>query len=170
VNEGQDLRTLLAQIEDQPRHDPHHDLIRQIVRLRARDICEYCLHPTSGQFQIDHVIPAARWQDYLGGRLPVIAPSAGRRGPHRLDNFSWCCAYCNSYKRERISAQVGNQLVRLFDPRVDAWTEHFRFLNHYLFIVGITPIGVGTQRVLGLNEGGIGGPLGIRHESIVNGR
>jgi hypothetical protein len=46
--------------------------------------------------------------------------------------------------------------VRLFDPRRDTWSEHFTFLNHYLFIVGITPVGVATQRALGFNAGEIG--------------
>jgi hypothetical protein len=40
---------------------------------------------------------------------------------------------------------------------------------NYLFIVGVTPIGVATQQALGFNAGEIGGPLGTRHDSIVVG-
>jgi hypothetical protein len=36
------LHALLALLQ-QPRHDPHDDLVRRVVRLRARDVCEYCL-------------------------------------------------------------------------------------------------------------------------------
>jgi len=37
-------------------------------------------------------------------------------------------------------------------------------------IVGLTPIGVTTQRALGLNSGELSGPLGTRHDAILDGR
>jgi len=78
---------LLAKTQD--RNDPHDALVRQIARLRARDACEYCLHPTNGQFEIDHIIPEALWSDYIAGRLDAaLQPISGRRGPDHLDNFA----------------------------------------------------------------------------------
>jgi hypothetical protein len=53
------LGGLIAQVEREEQNDPHDPLVRQVVRLRARDACEYCLHPTTGQFEIDHIIPIA---------------------------------------------------------------------------------------------------------------
>lgn len=161
---------MLAQVAAQDRNDPHDALVRQIVRLRARDVCEYCLHPTAGQFEIDHVIPGALWEGYGAGRLDAaLRPITGRRGPDHLDNFAWSCPFCNAGKRQRVTYRVGAETVRLFDPRHDMWPDHFRFLGNYLFIVGATRLGVATQRALGFNAGEIGGPLGMRHDSIVAG-
>lgn len=159
VTDDRHWRDLLAHVEGQRRHDPQDDLIRQIARLRARDSCEYCLHPTTEQFQIDHITPQARWR----------SAGANRRGPHHLDNYAWCCPFCNSAKGKQITRRVMAQPIRLFDPRRDRWPDHFTFMQRYLFIVGITPIGVATQNALGFNKGGIGGPLGTRHESILTG-
>jgi 5-methylcytosine-specific restriction endonuclease McrA len=159
------LRDLLDRVAAAPRHDAHDPLIRQLARLRARDGCEYCLHPTTGQFQIDHVIPKARWRNYGAGRLPALDLPPGRRGPDHLDNYAWSCPFCNGAKHERYAQGS----VRIFDPRRDHWPDHFAFVNHYLFIVGLTPIGMATQRLLDFNAGELNGPLGTRHDSIVAG-
>jgi len=164
------LAELLEQIAGADRNNPHADLVRQVTRLRARNVCEYCLLPTSRQFQIDHIVPAALWPDYTANRLSTaITPIANRRGPDHLDNFAWCCPFCNEGKRQRITHRVGRHVLRLFDPRHDIWSDHLTFMNHYLFIVGLTPIGVATQRALEFNVGGISGPLGTRHDSILDG-
>jgi hypothetical protein len=57
-----------------------------------------------------------------------------------------------------------------FRPRHDYWPDHFVFVSHYLFIAGVTPVGLATEQALGLNHGGLGGPLGTRHEAILDGR
>lgn len=169
--EDADLRELLGRLEAQERNDPHDALVRQVVRLRARDACEYCLHPTTGQFEVDHIIPEALWSAYIAGHMgAALPPAPNRRGPHHLDNLAWSCSFCNLGKRQRVTHRIGTETVRLFDPRHDAWPDHFKFLNSNLFIVGVTPIGVATQRALGFNAGDIGGPLGTRHDSIIVGR
>ena len=171
MREDNDLQELVAQVEGEDRNEPHDALVRQVLRLRALDAFEYCLHPTTGQFEIDHIIPETLWPNYIAGRLEAtLQPIPGRRGPHHLDNFAWSCPFCNLGKRQRVTQRVSRATVRLFDPRRDAWTMHFRFLNSYLFIAGTTPIGVATQRALGFNAGDIGGRLGTRHDSIVAGR
>ena len=50
------------------------------MRLRANDACEYCLHPTVGQFHIDHIIPADVWVGYTANKIPGLSPIEGRRG------------------------------------------------------------------------------------------
>jgi hypothetical protein len=159
LNQRDPWEDLLAQIGGQNRHDPHDQLVRQIVRLRARDGCEYCLHPTIGQFQIDHIVPHAWWRE----REPNQA------GPDHLSNFAWSCPFCNTAKGKQVARHVGAQDTRLFNPRLDRWLDHFTFMHRFLFIVGLTPIGIATQFALGFNEGGIGGPLGTRHEGILVG-
>lgn len=158
--EGEHWQSLFARVQGQARHSPQDALIRQIVRLRARDRCEYCLHPTMGQFQIDHILPSARWQ----------VQSATRRGPNHLENYAWSCPFCNTAKGAQIAGRVAGLPTRLFDPRLDRWRDHFTSMHRFLFIAGITPIGVATEKALGFNGGGIGGPLGTRHESILVGR
>jgi hypothetical protein len=69
-----------------------------------------------------------------------------------------------------VTYRVGRRQIRLFDPRYDMWSDHFDFMNQYLFVVGISPVGVATQRALGFNVGEISGPLGTRHDSILDGR
>lgn len=122
------------------------------------------------QFQIDHVIPAVVWPDYTSEHFgATLVPVPNRRGPDHLDNFAWACPFCNVAKRQHVTYRIGRHTLRLFDPRYDMWTEHFAFMNHYLFIIGRTPIGVATQRALGFNVGEISGPLGTRHDSILDG-
>jgi hypothetical protein len=115
---------LLEEVGDQRQHDPHEPLIRQMVRLRGRDACEYCLQPTTGRFQVDHIVPAAHWPNYVTGRIAALAPLPGRRGPDHLDNIAWCCPFCNLGKRQRVTYRVGTHTLRLFDPRRDRWIEH----------------------------------------------
>ncbi len=161
---------IARQVAEHDRNDPHDDLVRQAAQLQARDLCEYCLHPTYGQFHIDHIIPAALWHDYTAGRLSGVAePPSRRRGPDHLDNFAWACPFCNVAKSQHVAHRVGRQTIRLFDPRHDRWPDHFTFMNNYLFVVGVTAIGVATQQALRFNEDGIGGPLGTRHNTIVAG-
>ena len=164
------LRALLSLLENQPRNDPDDDLVRRGVRLRAGDVCEYCFRRTANPFHIDHIIPSALWQSYVSGLLVGIPPVVGRRGPDHLENFAWSCPLCNRSKSQHVTARINGQSQRLFDPWHDYWPEHFSFMNHYLFIAGVTTVGIATEHVLNLNGGGLNGPLGMRHEAIVEGR
>lgn len=38
-------------------HSPRNPDVRDVVRLRADDACEYCLLPTIGRFNVEHIIP-----------------------------------------------------------------------------------------------------------------
>lgn len=170
------LQDLLIQLESQPRNDPDNGLIRRVVRLRARDTCEYCLRRTVSPFHIDHIIPADLWKSYITGRIAGVPPIVGRRGPDHLDNYAWSCPLCNGSKLQRIAARVNGRNQRIFDPRYDYWPEHFVFMSRYLAITAITPIGLGgylglaTEQILNLNGGGLNGPLVTRYEDIVSGR
>lgn len=143
------LALLLGELAALPRHDSHDARVRLAVAGRARGVCEYCLLPTGGQFQIDHIIPPAR-----GGR-------------DHLDNFAWCCPFCNRAKGQHVTFRVGRRASRLFDPRRDRWEEHFVFAHHHLFIVGVTAIGEATERALGFNDNRLDGPLGARHDAVM---
>jgi len=65
---------------------------------------------------------------------------------------------------------VSGRSQRIFDPRHDSWPEHFVFASHHLAIIGVTLVGVATEKVLNFNGGGLDGPLVTRHDDIVSGR
>jgi hypothetical protein len=117
--------------------------------------------PTYGRFEVEHIIPPKKWADYIAGRIPGLAPIAGRKGPDHADNYAWACRLCNVRKRQHLSHRVGRRIVRLFDPRRDEWRQHFALWRD-VCILGRTPIGVATEQRLGFQGGGMNGPLVVR--------
>lgn len=53
------LKQRVAVLRHRSVHDPHNPDVREVVRLRANDAYEYCLLPTFGTFEIEHIIPRA---------------------------------------------------------------------------------------------------------------
>jgi hypothetical protein len=110
-----------------------------IVRLRGGGICEYCRLPeivSHLPFPLDHII------------------ARQHNGPSSEENLALSCPECNLHKGPNIAsidAETGG-LVRLFHPRRDRWSEHFRWRGALL--VGLTSIGRATVHVLGINMGG----------------
>jgi 5-methylcytosine-specific restriction endonuclease McrA len=163
------LAALLRELSERERHSPRDERVRLAARLRARDACEYCLLPTVGQFQVDHIIPVVRWDLYTGNRLRAVERIPGRRGPNHLDNFAWSCSSCNSAKGQQVAHRAGRRTSRLFDPRRDRWSDHFSFMHGYLFFVGASAIGRATAEALRFNDSRLDGPLGPRHEAFIQG-
>jgi hypothetical protein len=61
---------------------------------------------------------------------------------------------CNSYKND---AQVAldpetNQLVHLFNPRTQVWSEHFQWNSIGTHLLGLTPTGRATVERLKINR------------------
>ena len=116
----------------------NRDLARQ-VRERAEDRCEYCRIPQFAlplPFQIDHII------------------AGQHQGETELPNHALACTHCNRYKGPNIAGMdpLTGQLVRLFHPRVDRWTDDFELDGPR--IVGKTPVGRATVQVLSMNAEG----------------
>jgi len=105
---------------------------------RARGhICEYCRLPQVVRrlrFQIEHVI------------------SRQHGGGDALGNLALACGRCNRHQGPNIAGIDGatGQLIRLFNPRVDRWQDHFRWEG--ALAVGVTPIGRATIEVLAMNH------------------
>ena len=113
------------------------DALREQVRNRARLRCEYCHYQTEyavRPFQVDNII--AEKHD----------------GSSELHNLAWACHRCNLFKGPNIASldPQAKELVPLFNPRTQDWSEHFRWENARL--IGMTPIGRATVNVLSIND------------------
>jgi len=113
--------------------------LRQRVADAARHRCGYCLtneQVVGALMQIDHIIPEA-----LGG-------SSGE------ENLWLACALCNAHKGCKVATldPVTGEIVRLFNPRTQAWYDHFAWQAEGTLIVGRTPIGRATVIALRLNR------------------
>ncbi len=109
---------------------------REVVR-RAGNRCEYCrIHQddAASRHQVDQ----------------VIAEKHG--GQTDLDNLALSCLPCNRRKSSDIGAidPESGQFVRLFDPRTQNWSEHFRFVADR--IVGLTAEGRATIEFMQFNS------------------
>jgi hypothetical protein len=111
--------------------------LRTLAQARARFRCEYCLtHEEDALFphQPDHII------------------ACKHRGPTHESNIAWACYLCNLLKGSDIASvdlDTG-QIVRLFNPRVDSWDEHFRLEGGR--IVPLTAVGRVTEYLLQFNQ------------------
>ena len=112
--------------------------LRSAVRERAGQRCEYCQRRQIDSplipLQIEHIIPRKHGGDDVS------------------ENLALACADCNLRKGSNLTGidQVTNQITPLYDPRRQAWLEHFRWDE--MRIVGLTPTGRATVRVLDLNS------------------
>ena len=111
--------------------------VRKLVRERAGNRCEYCRLPQECYdltFHVEHVVASQHHQD--------DDPS----------NLAFACDRCNLHKGTNlvtIDHETGEQ-VQLFNPRTDSWYEHFSLVGAE--IVGITPTGRATARLLQMNS------------------
>lgn len=115
------------------------ETIRQKVRQRAGNRCEYCLSHQDyvmGRLQIDHVKPIVQG------------------GADTEDNLCLACELCNQYKWAKtvgIDPQ-SEKTVSLFNPRQQMWQEHFAWSVDGSEIVGTTACGRATVIALQLNS------------------
>jgi hypothetical protein len=123
------------------------DLIKSNVRASAKNRCGYCQSSQKyvlGILEIEHIIPTA----------------AG--GSNNEDNLWLSCRLCNGYKGSQTTAidptddsSVGKsppKQVKLFNPRVQKWSQHFAWSEDGLYIIGLTACGRATVLALKLNN------------------
>ncbi len=112
---------------------------KQIVRERARGLCEYCrsqMRFSTHDFSVEHIVPVARG------------------GSSTLGNLALACQGCNNCKYTRIEAAdpLSDRLVPLFHPRRHRWRDHFVWGHDSTRILGRTPTGRATIVALQLNR------------------
>ncbi len=110
--------------------------LRDQVRDRAGNHCEYCLLPEAliVAHEPDHVI------------------ATQHRGPTAIENLALACFDCNRRKGPNISSvdPATGEVVQLFNPRRDTWSVHFCLQG--VRIVGQTPVGRATTELLQFNS------------------
>ena len=116
--------------------------VRETVILRAFKCCEYCksqdkYSPTS--FTIDHIIPESL------------------DGTSEFANLAYACFLCNRLKSNKLKVfdSLTGKWIPLFNPRKDIWKEHFAWNEDTTKIIGISPTGRATVKVLNLNRFGV---------------
>ncbi len=75
-------------------------------------------------------------------------------GSDEADNLALACQRCNGYRYNfttGIDPQT-QEIVPLFNPRQQNWSDHFIWTVNGLRITGITPIGRATCNRLDLND------------------
>ena len=83
--------------------------LRDFVRERAKDQCEYCQLPHELEpflpFHVDHIVA----EQHGGDDDPM--------------NLCWCCQHCNLKKGPNLSSRddITGRTVELFNPRTNKW-------------------------------------------------
>ena|SRR5882724_173206 len=114
--------------------------LRDMVVRRAGNRCEYYQLSAQlqiGGFEIDHILPRSR-----GGQTDVA-------------NMALACLHCNARKWAYIDGEdpASGQTIALFNPRTQAWEDHFRWSEQRPFeIGGITAHGRATVVRLQMNH------------------
>jgi hypothetical protein len=116
-------------------------LMQRAVIQRAKGYCEYCQLPVAfspASFNFEHIIPLIK------------------QGLTILMNLAFSCGGCNAHKKDKIEAldPLTRQLMPLFNPRTDIWSDHFQWSDDDLQIIGTTPTGRATVRLLKVNREG----------------
>lgn len=113
--------------------------VRELVRHRAGDRCEYCLSHQNyvmGRLQIDHWLPVSRG------------------GTDDENNLCLACELCNQHKWTKMEVvdPVSGKSCPLFNPRTQGWSEHFGWSEAGSEVVGLTACGRGTIEALLMNS------------------
>ena len=112
--------------------------LRKLVRERAKFTCEYCRIHEDGVLlphEPDHII------------------AVKHRGTTTEVNLAWACFTCNRAKASDLASIdiETEKIVPLFNPRDDAWEDHFS-LERNGQISPLTDVGRVTEFLLKLNR------------------
>ena len=113
--------------------------VRREIAERDRHRCAYCLSSEvlSGiSLAIDHIVPVSA------------------EGNSEPDNLCLACRSCNEFKGNQQVAldPISGELVSLFNPRQQLWSDHFRWQDEGVRVEGQTAVGRATVEALKLNN------------------
>jgi hypothetical protein len=109
------------------------------VRNISNNRCGYCLSPQKlvmARLEIEHIIPISKG------------------GSNEESNLWLACPICNSHKAGKIEAidPLTDEVVALFNPRTQKWSEHFVWSEDGIRILGKTVTGRATVKALCLDN------------------
>jgi 5-methylcytosine-specific restriction endonuclease McrA len=111
--------------------------LKELVRRRAGNACEYCRIPQDAtpliSFHIEHIV------------------SRQHGGTDEPATLALACDRCNAYKGPNLTSidPDTKTVVSLFNPREDIWSDHFAIRGGRM--TGLTPKGRATVRLLNMN-------------------
>jgi 5-methylcytosine-specific restriction endonuclease McrA len=113
------------------------EALRRTVFERAGGRCEYCLLRSEDSYwphEVDHI-----YAEKHGGETNAA-------------NLCLSCNPCNRYKGSDLASidPVNGEIVRLYHPRRDIWSEHFKLQEAR--IEPLTAQGRVTVKLLRLND------------------
>ncbi len=116
--------------------------LRQATKNRANDNCEYCRclgNYSPDPLTVDHICPR-----HAGGATT-------------LENLAWACFGCNGRKQGRMQHPdpQTEEVVPLFNPRQQIWSDHFAWSTELTQMIGKTACGRATISALDLNRSGV---------------
>jgi HNH endonuclease len=116
--------------------------LRKAVCERATDCCEYCQMQavlSHDPFSAEHIIPVSKG------------------GQDDLENLAWSCLGCNLYKSTTTHSYdlLSGDLVPIYNPRIEKWSDNFQWSENFTILVGKTPIGRVAIIKLKLNRLGL---------------
>ena len=109
------------------------------IRVQAKNRCGYCLLPQNLNptlLEIEYIQPIADG------------------GTDAEENLWLACRECNSHKSIKTFGfdEKSGKLIRLFNPRKQNWSRHFKFNDDKTEIIGKTACGRATVEALKLNN------------------
>lgn len=116
-----------------------HVEIRNFVARRASGCCEYCLSQADfcpDPFSVEHITPVVN------------------EGGNDTSNLAYCCQGCNNHKfTSTVAKDISTgEMVALYNPRQQVWSEHFVWNEDFSILLGISPTGRASIRKLRLNR------------------
>ncbi len=116
--------------------------LKKAVSERAQGCCEYCQSQSRfamQPFSIEHIVPRSQ-----GGETT-------------LKNLALACQGCNNHKYNKTKGRdpLNGQVVPLYNPRQQRWSDHFVWNNDCSLVIGLSPTGRATVEVLQLNREGV---------------
>ncbi|MCY7347136.1 MAG: HNH endonuclease [Pyrinomonadaceae bacterium] len=109
------------------------------IREASKNRCGYCLTPqtlTSHKLEIEHIYP-----------IP-------KGGNSDKENLCLACRHCNLHKSSKVFGfdAISNKRIRLFNPNLQRWSEHFVWDKENTSVIGKTSCGRATIYALKLND------------------
>ncbi len=100
--------------------------LRKAVCGRATDCCEYCqmqANLSHDPFSAEHILPISKG------------------GLDDLENLAWSCLGCNLFKSNatHVFDLLTGDLVPLYNPRIENWSDHFHWSENFSLMLGKTP-------------------------------